>query len=255
MTASGSLGATWDPTFFFRSRLFWPVERAARVLRACAQWPRPDELTRLFDGEPPVRFEPAPPRARRGRAPAPEARYDARIALARRVPTRARSWHDLSNALVWATFPNAKVALHARQHAIIAARIRPDLRVPGSRTREQDALAMLDEGGVVLLCAHASRPALDRAIARDSTPELVRLVEQRAATALVFGHAIYEALACGPSRELRAVARIVEVDAITADLMACVHDADGALARLLTRDEPISRGDFASVAVEERLAP
>jgi hypothetical protein len=254
MTSSERLGAGWDPTFFLRSPLFWPVERAARALQVHPRWPDPEDLTGLFEGEPPARFEPAPPRPRRGHKPAPEARYDARIALARRVPTRARSWHDLMNALVWATFPGAKAALHARQHAIIAARLGRDLRLPGTRTREQDALAMLDEGGVALLCARARRPELDRAIARDSTAALARLVEDDAAAVVVFGHAIYEALVCGRSKGLRAVARIAEVDAIGADASACVRAADDALAGLLSRADPVARDDFVSIAVDERLA-
>jgi hypothetical protein len=254
MTEVERLGPAWDPAFFLRSPLFWPVERAARVLQARARWPTPAELTDLFDGNPPVRFEPAPPRPRRGRAPAPDARYDARIALARSVPTRAGSWHDLANALVWATFPRAKLALHGRQHAIIAARLGPDLRLPGARTREQDALAMLDEGGVVLLCARARRPELDEAIARDSMSDLVNLVDRRAATAVVFGHAIYEAMARGAAQGIRAVAHIAGVDAIGADASACAGAADVALALLLSRAAPIAREDFASIAVDDRLA-
>jgi hypothetical protein len=235
--------------------LFWPIERAARALSRHPRWPDPEELNRLFEGEPPVGFEQAPPRPRRGHRPPPETRYDARIALARRVPTRARSWHDLTNALVWAAFPGAKVALHARQHAIIAARLGPDQRLPGARTREQDALAMLDEGGAVLLCLRARRPELDHAIAQDSTPELAGLVERGAVAAVVFGHAIYEALACGRSNGLRAVARIAEVDAIGADARACARAADEALAALLSRGTPVARDDFVSIAVDERLAP
>ncbi len=148
-SAVTSPSQAWDPAFFLRSRLFWPVARAARALGEHRGWPEPDDLTRLFEGDPPVCFERAPPRKRRGHPPA-EARYDARIALARRVPTRARSWHDVHNALVWATFPKAKLALHARQHALIAARLGRDLRLPGARTPEQDTLAMFDEGGVAL---------------------------------------------------------------------------------------------------------
>ena len=76
----------------------------------------PAQLARAFEGEPVVRFEPPAAKPCCWRAPANE-RYDARIALERVVPTRARSWHDLLNALVWATFPRAKLALHARSAA------------------------------------------------------------------------------------------------------------------------------------------
>jgi hypothetical protein len=209
----------------------------------------------LFEGEPPVRFEHASPRPRRGRVPA-DARYDARITLARRVPTRARSWHDVSNALVWATFPKAKLALHVRQHALVAARLGPDLRLPGARTPEQDALAMFDEGGVAVLCARARRPILERALERDdrAIEELVRLTEEGSATSLVFGHAIYEGLVRGRSVSLRSLARIVEVDSVCCGVAECVDTADEAIATLLSRRAPLGREDFVSVLVDERLA-
>jgi Protein of unknown function (DUF3025) len=242
----------WDPTFFLRSALFWPVARAARMLGEYASWPRPEDLTRLFEGDPPVRFEVASPRRRRARAPA-EARYDARIALARRVPTRARSWHDVTNALVWATFPAAKLALHARQHAIISTRMGCDLRLPGARTPEQDALAMFDEGGVALVCSRTRRAALESALAGDSMPDLLRLVRERSTIPIVFGHAIYESLACGETRPVRSIARIVDVDTVP-PTAGCIRAVDDALAVFLSRTASIERDDFASIAIDLRLA-
>jgi hypothetical protein len=70
-------------------------------------------------------------------------RYEATIVVAREVPTRDASPHDLLNALVWATFPLAKFALHERFHAAEALRT-----VPG-RTRFQDRLTLLDEGAAL----------------------------------------------------------------------------------------------------------
>lgn len=78
--------------------------------------------------------------------------YDERIYTRGEVPSRTRNWHDFFNMLVWATFPVIKVAINARQRAALRARITPEMtRLPGARTREQDMLAMLDEGGVMLL--------------------------------------------------------------------------------------------------------
>jgi hypothetical protein len=175
----------FDPGFLERSPLFWPVAPAARSLLAQAQgegtpdFPPVQSLDRVFGADrrdAPVRFVPAAPRPRRGRRPLAvdvRALYDARITLDRVVPTRARCWHDLMNALVWGTFPRAKAALHARQHRAIAARVAPGARtLPPARTRELDALALLDEGGVVLPGGDVAR-------------------------AVVFGHAIYESLALG----------------------------------------------------------
>jgi hypothetical protein len=183
----------FDPAFAARSPLFWPIAGAAeRVFRSgeaqpCgvppqapsveAEFPPVEWFNRVFDAEPAVRFVLAAPRPRRrGRrreAIDPSALYDARITVDRLVPSRADSWHDLMNALVWGTFPRAKTALHARQHRAIEARIEPGARtLPPSRTRELDALALLDEGGVVIPAGDPSSP-------------------------IVFGHAIYESLALG----------------------------------------------------------
>jgi hypothetical protein len=171
----------FDPGFLERSPLFWPVLPAARSLFAhesLRDFPPVQSLDRVFGGDvnAPVRFVPAAPRPRRGRRPPAvdvDALYDARITLERVVPTRARCWHDLMNALVWGTFPRAKRALHARQHRAIVERVTPGARtLPPARTRELDALALLDEGGVVLPGGDVTR-------------------------AVVFGHAIYESLALG----------------------------------------------------------
>ncbi len=182
--------APFDPDFLERSPLFWPVVPAALALLgrgprghtgadAPPEFPPVQWFDRVFGGDgsnAPVRFVPAPPRVRRGRRRQTvdvTALYDARITVDRVVPTRARSWHDLMNALVWGTFPQAKRALHARQHRAITERVAPGARtLPPARTRELDALALLDEGGVVLL---GGDPA----------------------AAIVFGHAIYESLALG----------------------------------------------------------
>jgi len=68
--------------------------------------------------------------------------------VAGRVPTRERNLHDLMNALTWARFPAAKMALCRRQVAVARARGRHTNRL---RTREQDRLAMLDEGGILVV--------------------------------------------------------------------------------------------------------
>lgn len=168
-------------------------------------------------GDPPVRFELASPRPRgrrRRRSEPVDVRtlYDARITLERVVPTRARSWHDLMNALVWGTFPRAKQALHARQHRAIAERIVPGaFTLPPARTRELDALALLDEGGVLL-------------------------VGPEPAAAVVFGHAIYESLALGIPPAV--------VAAIALDPAECTLRAlDEALARRIEDGERLRTPD------------
>jgi hypothetical protein len=158
-----------------------------------------------------VRFEPAllPPR-RRGRAALDTGRlYDARIARDRCVPTRARSWHDFLNALVWATFPRSKLALHERQHRALVERIEPGSRtLPATRTREHDALALLDEGGVVVLD------------------------DGRARETVLFGHALYEGLVLGRGA-MTACGIVTPVRRMPAEPRERVASADAALAELL----------------------
>src|SRR5215472_912789 len=168
----------FDPQFITRDARFWPLARAARALSGGADFPPIESLARVFDGDPPVRFVAATPRRRRGAPLDARALYDARITLDRTVPTRSRCWHDLMNALVWGAFPLAKRALHARQYRAVARRLVPGARrLPPARTPEQDALALLDEGGVVLVPREVD-------IRASQTTELI-----------VFGHAIYESLA------------------------------------------------------------
>ena len=255
---------SWDPSFFRRSPLFWPIAGAAAELTSFSDWPSPEDLTRLFDGDPPVRFvratRPAaasePGRPRRRRAPLPaDARYDARIALEKIVSTRDASWHDLLNALVWTAFPRAKMALHVRQHRMITARLQDDLRLPGARTREQDAVAMLDEGGVVVVCPRERQVGLVEELSRQGAawPGVPAMVANGSAVAIVFGHALYEGLARGGPTSVRGAAYVVGVEVVPSSGRARVEAADRALADLLSREPPIERTDFGTIAVEDRL--
>jgi len=207
--------ATFEPRFFERSHLFWPIARAARMFAECTDWPEPAELARAFADDAPVTFVPAAPRPRRRKGPVEAGRlYDARIVLERCVPTRARSWHDYLNALVWATFPRAKAALHARQHQALAGRIVPGAtRLPSTRSREHDALALIDEGGLVVLEA-SDAPAVS----------------------LIFGHALYEGLVLGVRAMITraVVARVAHVPEIAEERTAL---ADRVLEACITAPE------------------
>jgi hypothetical protein len=210
----------FDPRFCERSSLFWPIGRACAAVLASTgpsvDFPPVESFARAFADAGAVRFVPAAPRARRAARAQPldpHALYDARITLEGVVPTRAGSWHDLMNALVWGTFPRAKRALHARQYRAIAERIVPGARrLPGTRTRELDALALLDEGGVVVPRSGAS-------------------------AAIVFGHAIYESLALGIAPAIVAALPLdVDIPLDRADAEAdarAIRVVDEALARCI----------------------
>jgi hypothetical protein len=242
----------FDPAFLARSPHFWPLERAVCRVGLGQDFPPVADLTRVHAGDPPVRFVPAPPPRRRAAPLDPRALYDARITLEGVVPTRERCWHDLMNALVWGTFPCAKRALHARQHRAIAARIAPGARtLPPARTRELDALALLDEGGVIVLAR--DRAGLQGAMAERPQAVLAAAVRAGEADVLVFGHAIYESFALGVAPAI--VAAIVvdgggagrgtvdRIDRADRALAAALDDA----ARLTTPAE-LKRVDLTSTA-------
>lgn len=109
-------------------------------------WPEVDDLQARLGTE--VRFVPA-----RGRMPLGldesdlSGSYMASCAEGI-VPTRAGNLHDFLNALTWARFPRAKLALSRRQVEVARARGRQTNRL---RTPAQDLLAMVDEGGVLVV--------------------------------------------------------------------------------------------------------
>lgn len=191
-------GADWDPSFCTRSRLFWPLVPAASAFGSYAAWPPVSAYDEALAPRAGVHFRVQPPKPRRGRRRGPidpSALYDARIAAEGWVPTRTGSWHDFFNALVWATFPVSKRVFHERQRKAVAARIEPSAKVlPGTRTREQDGLAILDEGSLLLLVAEASVDSVQAALeARDEAP-VHAAIARGEAMAIAFGHALYESL-------------------------------------------------------------
>lgn len=146
---------------------------AAEALRDLPDWPTLEALNARLDalvnppGLPPVRFAPSTPRSRRAKRRDVAALYDVRIHREGLVATRLANAHDLFNALVWAAFPRAKRALARRQHDAHLRRLGTDVAcLPNARSREQDTLAMIDEGAVL------------RGPSRD----------------VLFGHALYEHL-------------------------------------------------------------
>ena len=197
----------FDPRFFEEHPLFWPIARAATAFVHDERWPPVETYVRAFPSEPAVRFEAAaaPPRRRR-RTVEPSSLYDARITHDACVPTRPESWHDFLNALVWASFPRSKRALHERQLRALRACLEPGSRtLPATRSREHDALALLDEGGVVVL------------------------EDGRRQDVVLFGHALYEGLVLdrGAMTACAITAAVGEVPAAEAERVAL---ADGALA-------------------------
>ncbi len=244
----------WQPRFVDKSALFAPLRALAAPLVLHASWPTVDEVSRVLEPRAGVRFVVQPPRGRRKRRATTsiDAVYDAQITLGL-VPTRERSWHDFLNALVWARFPRAKRALHARQAAAIRAGF--DVvagRVAKTRTREQDALAMIDEGGVMLLCSSEDEAEVRAATQTLDAAILGGLLDRRRVQAIVFGHALYEGLVLDGPPAI-AAACVLPIDeplpALPDALDAACTLVDAALAVRLEGRFPQSRDDFGHVAL------
>ena len=131
--------------------------------------------------------------------------YECRIWENGEVETRPDNWHDFFNALVWLTFPRAKIAVSACHVGAMT----PE---GAARGTVRDALTHFDECGIVVLSAKPELLGLLRNF------EWKRLfVEQRAEVQqnmrfVVFGHATYESL-LKPFRGLTAKAILCDVDA------------------------------------------
>lgn len=185
----------WNARFFEQDARFWPIAPAARAFAEHSDFPAPEELV-----APGVSFVSArKPRRARRQLP-PDTAYDTRI-LRGEVPTRPRSWHDFLNALVWATFPASKRAVHTLQAALLErARLPGSGALPNARARAHDALALLDEGGVLVLACEGQTLTLG------------------------FGHALYEALVRGGPSVTASALRFELVRLPTAAEAAAVAD-------------------------------
>jgi len=258
MGAVPKSGQLWDPRFLERSPLLGELRALAEPLLRGESWPGLEACGALVEAErreraadlAPVRF--APPTARRRSQKIDIGQlYDGRIALHGEVPCLGTSYHDLLNVLVWAAFPRAKRALHARQYHALEAWLPPAAaRLPNRRTREQDALALFDEGGSVLVVPSPHVDALRAALATggDAAERLVR--EPGAARILLFGHAVMEHV-CFESAALSSAALVVCLEPPLCGGRELLDRVDRALAARLADPRELSVPDFDAVLAIE----
>jgi hypothetical protein len=236
----------WEPLFIQKSAWLWPLAAAAEPLGTTrADWPSHADLDALYARRAVaqrqatmLRFSPERRSAQRRRndvvTPIDAAQlYDGRIAIDRIVHTRAENWHDLLNALCFATWPKSKLALHERQYRALCRRLAGDARqLPAARTREQDALTIFDEGGVVIAAKTAAAEALTGAPARAIEPVVRALVQAGEAVVVPFGHALFEHMVEGLPCP-RASARVIALNEVPAQRIPLLDAIDDALAAQL----------------------
>jgi hypothetical protein len=235
----------WDANFCDRSPWFWPLTAAAARFRTRADWPLLADFDALHaeraaaNGCEPLRFcaNVRKQDKREGGRVVLSALYDARISLAFEVPTRERDWHDFLNALCFATFPRSKRALHARQYRVLAARIEPDAtRLPGARTKEQDALTLFDEGGVVLAADPDAAQQLLAVLGAERAALYLQLTAARRTRLVPFGHALFEHLVEG-LRVPGGCTQVVAAHDLWGDQAGLLERVDVALAHMLNDPE------------------
>lgn len=195
--------ADWS-TAWLRRPAYAVWAAVAQPLAAQADWPEQAALDALF-AQARAAGCPLPPGLRCVLDLQPDAYYESHIAATGQVPTRARNWHDLFNALAWLAWPRLKTALNARHQAAIAAG-------EAKRGPIRDSATLLDECGLLMPYAEqALAEAVDGMrwgeLWQDRRADWGRLID-----AYPLGHALPEML-LAPFIGLTGKAWLLPVDA------------------------------------------
>lgn len=232
----------WDSAAFQENPWFSALADVIAPFATHAAFPGLAELDRLLlernaeAGLLPLRVVLCPPklthRKKRKVAVEVSSLYDVRITEHGELPTRVDDWHDFFNVLAFAAWPRSKQALHARQSRLMQARLTPgSRRLPGARTREQDALTLLDEGGVIVACEPSAFAELSQCT-NELTGPLERCLAKGTSALVPFGHALFEHMIEGLPCPL-AVPQLVELPAALPEGLALRTALDRALCEQL----------------------
>ena len=151
--------------------------------------------------------------------------YETHILHTGQVPTRADTWHDVMNALVWLRFPRFKATLNAAHGEAIG------LETDTTRGRRRDALTMLDESGVWVMSRDPALPALLADHAWQALFWEQRHAVETAMDFVVVGHALLEKL-LAPYPAMTGKCLMLNVDAPQFRLDAAEAKAIAALATI-----------------------
>lgn len=167
--------------------------------------------------------------------------YEQRIFETGVIPTRARNWHDLFNALIWAQFPLSKSVIN-QQH-------RADIQSFGlsPRSKRRNALTLFDECGVILAYSDQDFPLLLKQHEWEQAFWQRRENWGRSILPLVFGHALYE-MSLHPFLGLcgKALFVAVEPEFFTLSRDKQVNNLDKLLAQALEQDNVLRDNRFLS---------
>ena len=233
----------WDPHLSSRFSEFWHIADVLREFEQetsfpnLARWNLLAERAKLTNGAGlATSFVSHQPR-KRGAPWQLVSMYDALIWQKGHVPSREGNWHDFFNMTIWRTFPKAKAAINAAQWKALLTWL-PGTegdKLPGARLPEQDALALLDEGGALVVGRSGVLPP-------QGADELEHACHEGRACVLLFGHALLEHVVTGEG-EVRGASVRLALPAWPSDRVRFLHAVDIALSESVARGESVKRGE------------
>ncbi len=188
----------WNPQAMLESPLFEPLHpvvsrlegRSFTSLAVCNELLSAFSPANRVGSGKPLRFV----AQEHGKLPF-DRQYEPRCYLTGEVQTREDNWHDLFNALVWLTFPAAKAAINERHYQSLTGSSGSENDSKGARSQRggsRDMLTLLDESGVLVVCAD---PELGRLLRDFRWKELFWQQRDRVQATMgfyLFGHGLYE---------------------------------------------------------------
>lgn len=184
----------WNPHFIDFHPLFAPFASLAPCWEQRGEWPELPLCNVLLNSGAPIvtgggaRLKAVPQDAR----PTEIAQhYEVRIYETGELQTRARSWHDWFNVLVWRTFPQSKCTLNS-QHCEALRQAHRALPPHTARTARENACTLFDENGAVILTSDASFLELIREFRWRELFWSHRSALEQSLRCVVFGHSLLE---------------------------------------------------------------
>ena len=236
-------GDAWKPSLPGTLPEFWHIDACLSDFAHHADWPLLDawstaakSVTNFLGTQ--VKFVTHAPR-KRGGAWTLDSMYDAHIFLRGEIPSRERNWHDFFNMAIWRTFPQAKAAINKAQWEALNRWLpgSSGAKLPGARLREQDTLALLDEGGVLVIVTRAPE---DQTSLTDEDARVA--IEQGRATVILFGHALLEHVVTGHG-EVRGASVVLSAPSWPREQRAFLRAVDAELATCVATGASVRRGE------------
>jgi hypothetical protein len=201
---------TWNPKLFEAPGIFSTIYQELLYFKSFLDWPLLDDLNLFLKTHYPlvmggmgITLKCVPQPSTRASVPDPflpweskelDFNYQLRIALKGEIHTRTRNWHDFFNFITWCLLPQTKATLnraHFWEYEKRASFPWNKASFP-KRSLAQDALTLLDEGGLLWV---TSCPALYRSLKEGNWKECFLDQRNQLQThffGVVLGHALFE---------------------------------------------------------------